>query len=203
MPVQEPGQRLARPLPYAFNANAQRFGVGMLQINVANSGQAGMVFDVRTGANAFAPRTYTLGAGTTLYDLWNFSGLNLTKYDFAVRGPNGFLRQFTGTLAEGATADLLITSQYDPKAQGITTRIFNDGTANYAVTAINNYSGEQVTQSIAPGGTLKHDWKTTPQAGWYDILITVDADPQFAWRLSGHLENGRHSLTDPGINANT
>jgi len=33
--------------------------------------------------------------------------------------------------------------------------------------------------------------------------LTVDADPDFAWRLSGHLENGSDSMTDPGIGIST
>ena len=33
--------------------------------------------------------------------------------------------------------------------------------------------------------------------GWYDLTITVDADPQFAYQLAGHLENGDDSISDP------
>jgi phospholipase C len=34
-------------------------------------------------------------------------------------------------------------------------------------------------------------------SGWYDLAITVDADPRFLTQLAGHLENGEDSISDP------
>jgi phospholipase C len=48
---------------------------------------------------------------------------------------------------------------------------------------------------------MRKDFRLASTTNWYDVLITVDADPSFAWELAGHIENGKDSLTDPGINA--
>jgi phospholipase C len=35
--------------------------------------------------------------------------------------------------------------------------------------------------------------------GWYDISVTVASDAGFLRRLSGHVENGEASFSDPAI----
>ena len=37
--------------------------------------------------------------------------------------------------------------------------------------------------------------------GWYDVEVSSDTDKSFTRRLSGHLENGKASVTDPAIGA--
>ena len=203
LPAQEPGQRKARALPYQFNANAIRFGVGEVQIAFSNTGTVGAAFQVRDGSGATAPRCYTVGANLNLADHWTVAVTGETVYDLTVFGPNGFLRQFKGGLMLGSTADLLVTSHYDTNLAGLTVQLINDGLVPYTVTARNLYAQQTVTQTIAPGGLMRHDFALAGTAGWYDVLLTVDADPNFAWRLSGHLENGSDSMTDPGIGAST
>jgi phospholipase C len=35
--------------------------------------------------------------------------------------------------------------------------------------------------------------------GWYDLVVTVQGDPEFAYRYAGHLETGEPSISDPGM----
>jgi hypothetical protein len=35
--------------------------------------------------------------------------------------------------------------------------------------------------------------------GWYDLIVTVDEDQTFKYRLAGHAENGEDSFSDPAI----
>jgi phospholipase C len=35
--------------------------------------------------------------------------------------------------------------------------------------------------------------------GWYDLTITVDADSTAQWRIAGHVETGRDSMSDPAL----
>ena len=203
LPAQEPGQRRAKALPYQFNANATRFGVGEVQIAFSNTGTVGAAFQVRDGSGATAPRCYTVGANLSLADHWIVAVTGETVYDLTVFGPNGFLRQFKGGLMPGSTADLLVSSHYDTNLAGLTVQLINDGTIPYTVTARNLYAKQTATLTIPPGSLMRHDFALTGTAGWYDVLLTVDADPDFAWRLSGHLENGSDSMTDPGIGIST
>ena len=203
LPAQEPGQRRAKALPYQFNANATRFGVGEVQIAFSNTGTVGAAFQVRDGSGATAPRCYTVGANLSLADHWIVAVTGETVYDLTVFGPNGFLRQFKGGLMPGSTANLLVSSHYDANLAGLTVQLINDGTIPYTVTAQNLYAKQTATLTIPPGSLVRHDFALTGTAGWYDVLLTVDADPDFAWRLSGHLENGSDSMTDPGIGIST
>ncbi len=203
LPAQEPGQRRAKALPYQFNANATRFGVGEVQIAFSNTGTVGAAFQVRDGSGATAPRCYTVGANLSLADHWIVAVTGETVYDLTVFGPNGFLRQFKGGLMPGSTANLLVSSHYDTNLAGLTVQLINDGAIPYTVTAQNLYAKQTATLTIPPGSLMRHDFALTGTAGWYDVLLTVDADPDFAWRLSGHLENGSDSMTDPGIGIST
>jgi phospholipase C len=35
--------------------------------------------------------------------------------------------------------------------------------------------------------------------GWYDLIITVAGDPNFNYRLAGHVETGADSISDPAL----
>ena len=55
------------------------------------------------------------------------------------------------------------------------------------------------------GGTSNHvpanqgkDHNIDPilsSGGWYDLTVTIDSDPAWSWRFTGHLENGQPSVT--------
>ena len=34
---------------------------------------------------------------------------------------------------------------------------------------------------------------------WYDLIITVDGDPTFTYRLAGHIDHGQDSFSDPAL----
>jgi len=199
LPTQEAGQRMAKALPYRFEVNATRLGVGQMQINFQNTGAAGAVFQVRAGGAVFAPRTYTLAPATKITDTWKLAGTKQSTYDLSVFGPNGFLRHFTGGLVQGATANLLVYSRTDASNTGFITELVNDGAVTYHVTLTNQYDNQTFTKAMAPGAVFTQDWVLTSATGWYDIMITVAEDAAFAWRFAGHVEDGADYLTDPGI----
>jgi len=69
VPKQEPGIRRARALPYTLNAHGVlQLSDGSFLIDFANSGKATAVFQVRSGSDAHAPRTYTVEPGKSLSD---------------------------------------------------------------------------------------------------------------------------------------
>jgi phospholipase C len=97
LPVQEPGVRHARGLPYELNTEGTAdFSHGAFRIDFANTGRAGVCFQVFSGNSADLPRTYTVEAGKALFDSWTAAQ---GKYDISAFGPNGFLRTFRGSVS--------------------------------------------------------------------------------------------------------
>ncbi len=200
LPVVEIGQRPARALPYRFNVNGlARFQAGLVHIVFENTGSVGAAFQVRSGNAGQGPWTYTVGGKKHLSDDWPVIANGQTNYDLSVYGPNGFMRQFKGGIVGGVSTNIGVTSAYDIAGRSITTTIINNDQKNVVVTASNRYTGEAYAQSLAPGASLTTAWALSATTGWYDILVSVDTDNDFAWRLAGHVENGKDSLTDPGI----
>lgn len=73
MPTQEPGTRLARPLPYRFNITAVLDPTtSAFNVNMQNLGSATGVFMVldKKHLRLSTPRTYTVEPGKELVDSW-------------------------------------------------------------------------------------------------------------------------------------
>ena len=199
MPTQEPGQRPARGLPYRFNVNAiARFEAGLVHIEFENTGNAGAGFQVRSGDAAAGPWTYTVGGRRLISDNWAVTTQD-SSYDLTVFGPNGFYRRFKGGLVANVNANVLVSSSYDKPGRSLTTVITNHSGQPYVITAGNFYTGRGEVRNLAAGASMTTKWSLGGTSGWYDIAITVDVDAGFYWRLAGHVENGRDSVTDPGI----
>jgi phospholipase C len=93
MPVQEPGSRVLRPLPYVLSVTAAVASAASLQLTFESLGNQGAAFQVYNLADpSLPPRKYTVGAAASLDDEWPVSG----GYSLAAYGPNGFVRKFSG-----------------------------------------------------------------------------------------------------------
>jgi phospholipase C len=70
LPKQERGVRAARALPYALHAHGSlQASDGFFRIDFANTGSATAVFQVRSGSEAHAPRTFTVEPNKQLFDV--------------------------------------------------------------------------------------------------------------------------------------
>ncbi len=97
MPVQEPGTRPARALPYALQAQGEADpSAGQFTLHFANTGNVAAVFQVRSSHNGVKPRTYTVEAGAELFDTWAFQQAGDAAYDLSVHGPNGLPARVQG-----------------------------------------------------------------------------------------------------------
>jgi hypothetical protein len=56
-----------------------------------------------------------------------------------------------------------------------------------------------VSWIVAPEAYSEHPNWAPDYGAWYDLLVTVQGDPQFRYRYAGHLENGRDSISDPAM----
>ena len=89
-------------------------------------------------------------------------------------------------------------ASYDTSDQGgIKLRITNTGEHTAGVTVLDAYTGRKFTKLLERRDDLKHDWSLDAFHGWYDLIVRVEGDAAFEYRLAGHVETGEDSITDP------
>ena len=197
MPVQEPGTRPARAVPYRINFGAVvNLAQGTIGGLFLNTGKAAAVFQVRLNNSALGPWTYTVGPNAEVTDTLSLSGLS--TYDLSVYGPNGFLRGLKGSAGANA-ANLAVVTIYNPDTNSITLAGENLGTRELEITLLDAYTKETITAVAQPGQVASHSWNLDASFGWYDFTITASSDSTFAQRFAGHLETGQDSVSDPAI----
>ena len=188
LPRQERGVRPARPLPYALHADG-RPDPTAVRVDFHNPGRAAAVFLARSADPAHPPRTYTVEPGKALADTWAHGG----RYDVSVHGPNGFHRRFAGT----ADAGVVVPGRYERLELVLEVR--NPGTAPAEVTFKDRYGAAAARLTVRPGRTATHRRPLARTRGWYDVTVTVAGAAGFEARYAGHVENGKDSISDPGM----
>jgi phospholipase C len=194
LPRQEPGQRPARALPYAFDASARPSPDG-LDLSISNlGGGAGVGMALYPSDPAVGgPWFYAVEAGKILQDRLPSTA---TGYDFTLHGPNGFLRRFRG----GRTEVVQVTQHADSTAENLLVVLHNHGAAPVTVFTANAYvGGARRTLTLAPGATVADSWPIAGSDHWYDVSVVLGEDPHFLRRLAGHIETGRPSRSDPAL----
>lgn len=199
LPVQEPGVRPSRALPYAPNAHGILQANGSFLIDFENTGAATVVFQVRSGSELDAPRTYTVEPGKSLSDSWPLVSAGLANCDLSVYGPNGFFRRFSGPVSSLRSAQLDARAYYDGQNNGIAIAITNPSSQPANITVLNQYSGQSVEFTINAGRPDSRYFTLAPFSGWYDFVITVASDPAIRYQLAGRVETGKDSISDPAI----
>ncbi len=192
IPEQEKGIRPARALPYEMNVHASvDKAAGTIRLTFENTGKATVVFQVRSGNPADAVRGYTVEPGEKLEGTWSAA----PDYDLSVYGPNGFARYFAGGIA-GARLDL--RSNYEADNEGaLAWRITNVAARTVTVKVTDAYSGHQRIERLEPRESMDDSRSLEVFHGWYDVVVTVAEDAGFEYRLAGHVETGRDSISDP------
>jgi phospholipase C len=223
MPVQEPGTKPARALPYQPNANLDAITVssdGSVQadLSLSNNGPYAAkashfaVYNNVAGAASYAdyptnaPSQYTVAPvrsnATTVVKATVAIGPGTVvgQYDVTVIGPNRFLRHFTGNaFASGITAQSQV-AYYPRGLHGLAVleiNVFNHGSSAVTFTIRQSHysSGTKRIKVPAHGHTSYTIDVLTTNLGWYDVTVTVSGDSAWSRRYVGHLEDGQHSVT--------
>ncbi|HEY0270206.1 MAG TPA: phospholipase C, phosphocholine-specific [Sphingomonas sp.] len=198
LPVQEPGQRPARALPYRLHVHEAPAGAAQgLALTFINAGDAGAVFAAYAPDQGAGPWTYSLGAGTSLTD--RLPGLPATgPYAVEIHGPNGFLRAFAGDF--GADAHVpAVSIDHAPGGDTILVRIANHGPTPLTLTLRPiAYGGVPRTLALTPGASRTMRYPVADTDHWYDFAIELEGS---TWRrrFAGHVETGRPSRSDPAL----
>ncbi len=188
---QEPGQRPARPLPYAFDVSGHPTAEGFTLV-IDNTGQAGATFELRRPRGG-EPRFYSVEAGKRLEDAFALDG---DAYDLSLFGPNGFLRRFKG---QTTSAKPGAKAQFDAKAGRLVVTLENHGPSaiSLEVTPAAYASAAPRLRRLGPGETATDAWDLKASHNWYDLVVTCAEAPSFQRRFAGHGEDGKASMSDP------
>jgi phospholipase C len=120
-------------------------------------------------------------------------------YDLTVRGPNGFLRGYKGSVSGDQKARLDVRDIYAAKSQVLKLDLHNQANRKAVVRALDRYSGQSQSIELAADQRGMLQWDLVPTFGWYDLVLSVDGDAGFEVQLAGHIENGLPSSSDPAL----
>jgi phospholipase C len=197
LPPQEKGIRPARALPYELHVHASvEASSSTVELKFFNTGRKTAVFHVRSGNPADPVRYYTVEPGKDLSGTWTVA----SSYNLSVYGPNGFVRYFNGSIGSGAAVLNVRPSYHSEGDSGsIKWSITNVAAKPAQVSVLDAYTGNLRTQRLRPDETFEEESSLQQFYGWYDLIITVDGDPAFEYRLAGHVETGKDSFSDPAM----
>ncbi|MER6949373.1 phospholipase C, phosphocholine-specific [Nonomuraea sp. NPDC000554] len=190
MPVQEEGTRPARALPYQPNAWARLLG-RTLELTLANSGKESMHMALYPYAGEFDKplQLDVLGTRTRRVELAG------DDYNLVLTGPNGFRREFAGSLS-GAAARVQVSTVIDIDPRRLRIEIVNLGDQRVKLRVkANAYGDKDQAVPLGPGQHKQVVWPLEEAHGWYDVQITCEDDAGYVRRLMGHVENGRPSVS--------
>ena len=198
IPQQEQGVRPARALPYDLEVTAVvNASASTVELTFNNTGRQAAVFTVRSINAADAVRAYTVEPGKTLSGTWTVAAV---VYGLSVYGPNGFLRQFAGSI-DSVAAIVSASAVHGFDAFGsFGLRLANQTKHKATIKVTDAYTGKVVPALFAGwGAEFAYDWTLELFQGWYDLVVTVEEDPTFQYRFAGHIETGRDSISDPAM----
>jgi len=201
LPIQEPGSRPARALPYVLHVRVESGPTAAPALRFENLGSAGAHFSLHVPGAVLGPWSYTVEPGKTLAAPFPATSAARETYDLTVHGPNGFLRQFRGVHAEDAGPRPEVEARYEPGADQVVLVLRNTGAAGCELTVRPNAYSRAAPRrhSLAPGGTIEDAWTIRDSGHWYDLVVTGAHDGVFLRRLAGHMETGKPSVSDPAI----
>ena len=192
MPVQEPGTRPARALPYAIETTC-RVKQDSVELELINKGKAGAAFYVYNAEDSdSSPRRYTVSAGDKLTDHWTAAAGN--PFDLAVYGPNGYLVHQKGTTA---SAEPAVTLEHDAEEHALKLTLLNPAAVAVTLTINENYNQHVSSEDLAASAQSTLYIPLPPKNRWYDVIVTISGNAAYQRRFAGHLEDGTPGTSDP------
>ncbi|MFI5708579.1 phosphocholine-specific phospholipase C [Kribbella sp. NPDC051620] len=185
LPLQEPGRRPARALPYQPTASGF-VAEGKLKLALGNEGDESAHFAIYPYGGELPAPAHVDVVGEFEQEL-AVSG----PYELAVQGPNRFWAELAGS-SDGVAAGLDVRiSVYRGELQ---VELENTGTKPLTVKLkARGYGSRTINQDVRGKQTRSLTWPT--DHGWYDVEITTAEDTTYRRRLTGHVETSASSIT--------
>jgi phospholipase C len=192
MPVQEPGTRPARALPYALET-ACRVESDRISLEFHNKGAAGAAFYVYDRVQPTNdPRRYTVSAGNTLTDHWTYaSGY---PFELVLYGPNGYYVQQKGT---SGSQEPVVHLEIDPSGHSLKLTLRNPSDAPVTLDIWEGYTKFTTSQNLAPHAETNMQIDLPAACRWYDVSAKIATNKGYLRRFAGHAENGKPGTSDP------
>ncbi|WMW81509.1 phospholipase C, phosphocholine-specific [Undibacterium cyanobacteriorum] len=191
--------RPARALAYAIEVNATfiqaqsgQYNDAAIQLNLKNQGQRGAALTVFAQNHNAGPWYYSLAPSDQCSDVWSLVDFGSTKYTLRVHGPNGFLRQFQGRISTKLTVQ---TRYQNQQLSIICTNLGESALSLHLQDLFYGHSPQHIVLEARSSITVA--WPCKDSGNWYDVLVQVAEDKNYAWRCAGHIENGHDSISDP------
>lgn len=207
---QEKGIRPACALPYELYADGERTEDGGhwgLRLTAGNqlygTASAGAPFNVYLrhlkDSSKVQAATFAVEAGDTLTRQFPLDVFGGEEYLIEVHGPNGFYRAFSGRMASSSA--IKIHATYERNASGLTGNVQVNlhnvsGKSVFVTIADQAYGAAIVRKELLPAERNIVTLPLRSSDGWYDVTIMADGSGESA-RYAGHVETGRHSISDP------
>ncbi|MFG2503386.1 phosphocholine-specific phospholipase C [Streptomyces sp. NPDC048441] len=192
MPVQEPGTRRARPLPYQPDAYVKPGESGALSVRLRNGGRSSAHFALYPYAGEF---TVPQHQDVVREASWTVP-VAKDAYAFTITGPNGFRREFAG----GKDGDAQLASAITRREIHVTLANRGHKELVFTVEPLGYVDEGDVRKRtrvvrVKAGSSRTIAWHTGDEHGWYDVQVTAAGEPAFRRRLMGHIENGHASVS--------
>ncbi|QEU91644.1 phosphocholine-specific phospholipase C [Streptomyces kanamyceticus] len=201
MPVQEPGSRRARPLPYQPDADVTPGEGGALTVRLRNGGSSSAHFALYPYAGEFTAPQHR---DVVRKGSWTVP-VPGDAYAFTVTGPNGFRREFEGGRpgkggGHGQGGGARLASAITRREIHLTLANRGRGQLVFTVKPLGYVDESDIrsrtrTVRVRAGSSRTIAWRTADEHGWYDVEVTAEGDEAFRRRLMGHIENGRPSVS--------
>ncbi|MCC6288965.1 MAG: phospholipase C, phosphocholine-specific [Chitinophagaceae bacterium] len=205
MPQQEKGTRSSCALPYQLYAEGKlsddkkSFKIKLDAKNeVFGKNAIGSPFNIYMPGTDVLPRNYAVLAGDSLTDEWAID----KDYHLQVYGPNGFFREFKGTVND-PLLDILCEYESAPANKKnltgkIALRLKNNSKQSLNIEVPDNaYKGKAQTKIVSAGSQATISIDTSKHKGWYDFSVKVKGNNDFEKRYAGRVETGKASISDP------
>ncbi|MFT4019111.1 MAG: phospholipase C, phosphocholine-specific [Agriterribacter sp.] len=205
MPLQEKGTRSSCALPYQLYAEGKlsndkkSFKIKLDAKNeVFGTKAIGSPFNIYAPGTNILPRNYAVLAGDSLTDEWTID----KDYHLQVYGPNGFFREFKGTVNDPL---LDVLCEYESAASGkknltgkIALRLKNTSKQSLTIEVPDNaYKAKTQTRVLGAGAQATITVDTGNYQGWYDFSVKIKGNSDFEKRYAGRVETGKASISDP------
>jgi phospholipase C len=133
-------------------------------------------------------RAYAVEPGQRLTDTWALEGFPDSVYRLSLCGPNGFLRELSGSADDPA---LDIRCDYKPSGDLVLIAVNRDPKRAHTLQIA------AATHTLKPGRQKSIPFRLARTHAWYDIAVKVDGFPAFARRFAGRVETGKMGFSDP------
>jgi phospholipase C len=199
MPQQEPGVRPSTALPYELAATGAVSADGKsFEIALESGSKAGAPFHVYTPGKfrnevKLRARAYAVAAGDRLTDAWVLKGFEKGRYHLRVCGPNGFLREFSGSASDPAVQ---IHCEY--RWGDLELRIASHAQRAFTLAVQDHgYKSGGHSLVIEPGGNQAIAMSLEQSQHWYDFSVSITGVDGFLRRFAGRVETGQAGFSDP------